>query len=102
MDVPTNVAGSVQLRKKGITPMNLSLLLLSLEAIERACTQQRSNTQYNRRLPTRARKETRGLVLVPSLRARFPRELALRSIATCSRNMGSHIPHTIQRIVVGE
>ncbi len=53
-----------------------------------------------RRISSRARKETRSLV--PSLRARFPRKLASRSIATCARNMGVHIPCTIPRIVVGK
>jgi hypothetical protein len=52
-----------------------------------------------RRLLTRVRRETRGLIL--SLRARFPRKLAPRSIATSTRSMGAHIPCTTPRIVVG-
>jgi hypothetical protein len=52
-----------------------------------------------RRLLTRVRRETRGLVL--SLWARFLRKLAPRSIATSARSMGVHIAHTTPRIVVG-
>jgi hypothetical protein len=39
--------------------------------------------------------------LVPILWPESPRKSALRSIATCARNMGVHTPHTIQRISVG-
>jgi hypothetical protein len=45
-----------------------------------------------RSLPRRARKGKHGQVLI--LRSAFPRESNLRSIATCVRNMGAHIPLT--------
>jgi hypothetical protein len=52
-----------------------------------------------RKLPTRARMETRDLVL--SLQLKSPRKLAPRSIATSARSKGAHIPCTTGRIVVG-
>jgi hypothetical protein len=51
-----------------------------------------------RKLPIRARKETRDLVL--SLRPEFQRKFALRSIVTSARSMGAHILHTTQKIVI--
>jgi hypothetical protein len=51
-----------------------------------------------RRLPIRARKETRDLVL--SLPPESPRKLALRNIATSARSMGAHILCIAQEIVV--
>jgi hypothetical protein len=35
------------LHKKGMTPVEMCLLLLSLETIERICTQDKSNAQFN-------------------------------------------------------
>jgi hypothetical protein len=35
--------------KKGMSPVNTQLLLLSLEAIEHVCTQERSNAQSNKK-----------------------------------------------------
>ncbi len=52
-----------------------------------------------RKLPTRLRKETRGLV--PSLWPGSPGKLTPRNIATCARSMGARIPCTTPRIVVG-
>ncbi len=45
-----------------------------------------------RSLPSTERKEKNGQVLI--LRPVFPRKSNLRSIATCERNMGAHIPLT--------
>jgi hypothetical protein len=52
-----------------------------------------------RSLPTKARKGRNALV--PILWPGFPRKSVLRSIVTCARSMGAHIPHTILVIVVG-
>jgi hypothetical protein len=49
-------------------------------------------TRNLRSLPIRARK--RRNALVPILWPGFPRKSTLRSIATCVRNVGVHIPHT--------
>jgi hypothetical protein len=45
------------------------------------------------------KKETRDPVW--SLLTRFPKKLIPRSIATCARNLGVHIPCTTHKIVVG-
>jgi hypothetical protein len=45
-----------------------------------------------RSLPTRVKKDKNRQVLI--LRSAFPRKSNLRSIATCVRNMGAHIPLT--------
>jgi hypothetical protein len=50
-------------------------------------------------LPTSVRKGRNALV--PFFWPGFPRKSALRSIATCVRNMGEHIPRTTLVIVVG-
>jgi hypothetical protein len=47
---------------------------------------------------TRGKGVTRDLA--PILWAGLPRKLAPRSIATCARKMGAHLPLTIPRIVV--
>jgi hypothetical protein len=87
------------MNKKGMTLMDMCSLLTLLEAIERNAPMQRPNRNLPRRLPARARKGRN--ILVSILRPGFPRKSTLRSIATCSRSMGAHIPCTILVIVVG-
>jgi hypothetical protein len=93
------------LNKKGMTPMDMRLLLMSLEAIERICTYERENWIILRNptsLPTKVRKGRNALV--PILQSGFPRKSALRSlrsIANYARSMGAHIPCTTHVIVVG-
>jgi hypothetical protein len=86
------------LHKKGTTPMDMRLLLMPLEAIECACTQERSSAQSKEKA-TGARKKTRGLV--PNLQPGFSRKLAPRSIATSAISMGACIPRKTPKIVVG-
>jgi hypothetical protein len=86
------------LHEKGMTPVDMHLLLTSLEAIEYVCTQEKSNKYPERKLPTRARKETNNLVL--SLLPASQRKLTPRSIATSARSMGMCTLHTIQETVV--
>jgi hypothetical protein len=83
------------MNKKGMMPMDMRLLLTSLEAIECVCTHERASqiTMGNpTSLPTRARKGKS--IPVPILWSGFPRKSDLRSIATCTRSMGVHIPLT--------
>ncbi len=56
-------------------------------------------TRNLRSLPIRVRKGRNALV--PIFWSGFPRKSALRSIATCVRNMGVHIPCTTLMIVIG-
>jgi hypothetical protein len=87
------------LNKKGMTPMDIRLLLTSLEAVQRVCTHKKAKTESSEKAFSRARKGRR--ILVPSLQPGFPRKSISRNIATCARSMGACIPRTILMIVVG-
>jgi hypothetical protein len=89
------------MNKKGMTLMDMHLLLTLLEAIECVCPTSRASRKILRNptsLPTRARKGRS--ILVPILWSGFPRKSNLRSIATYARSMGVHIPLTWLVIVV--
>jgi hypothetical protein len=87
------------MNKKGMMPMDMRLLLRSLEAIKRVCTHKKAKSEFPKKLLTRARKGRN--VLVPSLRPGFPRKSASRSIETCARSMGVCITCTTLMIVIG-
>jgi hypothetical protein len=90
------------MHKKGMTLMDMRLLLTFLEAIERICTYEKGKFdtfEKSKSLPTRARKGIKALV--PILRSGFPRKSDLRSIANSARSMGACIPCTTLVIVVG-
>jgi hypothetical protein len=83
------------LNKKGMPPMDMRLLLTLLEAIERICTHEKGkpdNHEKSKKSSYKGEKGKNGQVLI--LRSAFPRKSDLRSIATCLRNMGAHIPLT--------
>jgi hypothetical protein len=44
------------LHKKGMTPIDIRLLLMSLKAIERVCTQEKSNAQSNKKASNEGKK----------------------------------------------
>ncbi len=44
------------LHKKGMTPMDMHLLLMPLEAIERICMQEKSNAQYDKKASNKGKK----------------------------------------------
>jgi hypothetical protein len=71
----------------------MHLLLMSLEAIGRICTQKSPMHKPARKLPTRGRKETRNLVLI--LLSESPIKLKPKNIVTSARNMGARILGTI-------
>ncbi len=79
--------------------MDMHLLLQHSKAIEHVCTQERSNAQSTKKASAKMREEARDPVW--SLLTKFLRKLIPRSIATCKRNMGVHIPCTTHKIVVG-
>jgi hypothetical protein len=74
------------LHKKGMTPINMRLLLLSLEAIEHVFTHERSNAQSNKKA---SHKSNNG-----------NKRPGTNSMGTCARNMEAHIPCTLPKIVV--
>jgi hypothetical protein len=92
------------LNKKGMTPIDMRLLLTSLEAIECVCTYEKGKLD-NFEKSNKSSKARKGRnTLVPILRSGFPRKSALkclRSIANYARSMGAHIPRTTHVIVVG-
>jgi hypothetical protein len=81
------------LHKKGMTPMEMCLILLSLQAIE-----ERSDALQMRKLPS-TRKVASNLAL--KLRPKFLRKLTPRNIATFARSMGAHTWCTIPEIAIG-
>jgi hypothetical protein len=84
-----------------MTPVDICLLLMSLEAIEHVSTQERSNTQSTKKASNKGRKGNKRC-LVPSLQPESPRKLApRRSIATSARSMGARVPHTTPQTTVG-
>jgi hypothetical protein len=93
------------LNKRGMMPMDMHLLLTSLEAIECICTYEKGKLIILRNptsLPTKARKGRNALVPIPQ--SRFPRKFnlrSLRSIANYAKSMEAHISCTTHVIVVG-
>jgi hypothetical protein len=87
------------LNKKGMTPMDMQLLLNFLEAIECVCTYKKGKLESSEKSSHKSKKGRSALVPIPQ--SGFPRKSALRSIAICARSMGAHIPHSTLVIVVG-
>jgi hypothetical protein len=86
------------LHKKGMTPVDMRLLLMSLKAIECICTQEKSDTQSNKKASNKGKKGNKSLVL--SLQPESPRKFTSRSIATSARGTEGCILRTTQKIVV--
>jgi hypothetical protein len=78
------------MNKKGMTPMDMRLLIALLEEIKHICTHQKGKLKSSEKSSTRVRKGRSALV--PILWPGFPRKSVLRSIVTCARSMG-HIYH---------
>jgi hypothetical protein len=88
------------MNKKGMTPMDMHLLLTLLEAIERICTYEKGKLESSKKSSHKSEKGkkrpgTNSTVRVPK-KVRF-----VKSIATCARSMGVHIPRTTLVIVIG-
>ncbi len=83
------------MNKKGMTSMDMRLLLTLLEAIERICTHEKGKPDNNEKSDKSSYKGEKGKSIpVPILRFGFPRKSDLRSIATYTRSMEAHIPLT--------
>jgi hypothetical protein len=93
------------LNEKGMTPMDMRLLLTSLEAIERICTYKKGKSDNFEKSDKSSNKGKKGRKCPGTdSTARVPRKSALRSlrsIANYARSMGAHIPRTTHVIVVG-
>jgi hypothetical protein len=77
------------LHEKGMTSMDMRLLCMSLEAIERVCTQEISNVQSSRKASKKGKKGNKQPGTESTIRV--PKKLAPRSIATSARSMGTCI-----------
>ncbi len=75
------------LHKKGMTPVDMCLLLMSFKAIEHVFTQGMSNVQPRTNSSKKGKKGNKqpGTVLL----SKSPRKFASRSIATLERSMGA-------------
>jgi hypothetical protein len=87
------------MNKKGMMPMDMCLLLTSLEAIKRVCTYKKGESESSEKSSHKSKKGKKHPV--PRLQSECPRRFALRSIATCARSMGAHIPCTTHVSVIG-
>ncbi len=77
------------LNKKGMTPLDMPMLLTSLEAIERVCTHEKGKQEEKaEKASFNGKKGKKGQVLI--LRPAFPRKSILPKIATSARSMGAH------------
>jgi hypothetical protein len=77
------------MNKKGMTPMDMRLLLTSLEAIECICTYEKGKLEFSKKSSHKSKKGKK----CPGTdsMAGVPRKSTLRSIATCARSMGAHV-----------
>jgi hypothetical protein len=93
------------LNEKGMTPMDMCLLLTSLKAIECICTYEKGKSDNFEKSNKSSNKGKKGKKhSIPILRSRFPRKSALkslRSIANYARSMGVHISRITHVIVIG-
>jgi hypothetical protein len=80
-----------------MTPLDMHLLLTSLEAIEHVCMQEKANAQSGKKASNKGKKSNKQ----PGTESRT-RVLnkACTSIATSARNMGTQILCTIQETVI--
>ncbi len=86
------------LHKKGLNPMDMHSLLQCLEAIERVCTQERSNAQSNEKASTKNEKGNKRSSTDSTYK--IPKKAQIEKHCD-ARNMGVHIPHTTHKSFIG-
>jgi hypothetical protein len=84
------------LQEKGMTPMDMCSLQASPKAIEWVCTPERAHVPSGKKA---SHKDKAG-AKQPSTGAtkQAYKKICLRSLASCARNMGAHILHTLPKI----
>jgi hypothetical protein len=87
------------MNEKGMTLMDMHLLLTLLEAIKHICTYEKNSFEKPDKSSNKG--EKRKKCTVTNSMARVPKKSSLRSIATYARSMGVHIPRTTLVIAVG-
>ncbi len=87
------------MNKKGMTPIDMHLLLTLLEAIGRVCTSKKGKSESSKKSSNKGKKGKKR----PGTNSRpgFPRKPALRITETSARSMGARIPRTTLLSVVG-
>ncbi len=86
------------LHKKGVNPVDMHSLLMSLEAIECVWTQEKSNTQSNKKASNKGKKGNKRPGTEST--ARVTKKGCFEKLCNLCRSMGVHILHTTQKIVV--
>jgi hypothetical protein len=97
MCCPSTWWDQFNLHKKGGTPMDMHLLLLSLKAIERVCGQERFNASPKKKASHSEKKCTKDLVL--KLQPESQRKLVPRNTVTFARSMGACTRQTILEMI---
>jgi hypothetical protein len=87
------------MNKKGMTSMDMHSLLTLFEGTKRVCTFVKGKLESSKKSSHKSKKGKKcpGTYYM----VRVLRKSTLRSIATCARSMGLHIPCTTLVIVVG-
>ncbi len=82
------------LNEKGMTPLDMHLLLTSLEAIERVCTHEKGKQEEKaEKASFNGKKEEKGQVLI--LRPAFPRKSVFsKNCDLCKKHGGAHTTHS--------
>jgi hypothetical protein len=80
------------LHKKGMTPMDMCLLLMFLEAIERVCTQEKSNAESNKKTSNKSKKGNKRPGVEST--ARVPKKVCFKKHCNlCKRHGGMYTIH---------
>jgi hypothetical protein len=87
------------LQKKGMTPVDMRLLITSLDAIEHVCMQEKSHTQCGKKASNKNKKGNKQPGSDATI-SESPIKLTLRNIATSAKSMGACILCTLQETVV--
>jgi hypothetical protein len=82
------------LNEKGMMPLDMRMLLISLEAIKRVCTHEKGKQEEKAdKASFNGKKGKKGQVLI--LRPAFPRKSISQKNATYARSMGAHTRPTV-------
>jgi hypothetical protein len=80
------------LHEKGMTPLEVHLLLVSLEAIEHVCTQKTSNAQSSKKASNKGKKGNKLPGTEPT--ARVPKKACTKKHCNlCKKHGGAHTTH---------
>jgi hypothetical protein len=87
------------MNEKGMTPMDMCLLLTSLEVIKCVCTYKKGRLESSKKSSHKSKKVKK--CPGSNSTARVPKKVYFEKTATCARGMGARIPRTTLVIVIG-